>query len=86
MNVERLLSAETGHTVDERSGDVLCSLSLWERAGVRAAPRWPMRPTSLTLTLSLGERGRKPHPREPHCGGGGKRGGLLTHTLGGRAA
>jgi len=84
MNVERHLSAETGHTVDERSGDVLCSLSLWERAGVRAAPRWPMRPTSLTL--SQGERGRKPHPREPPCGGGGQGGGLLTHTLGGRAA
>lgn len=37
MNVERLLSAETGHIVAERSGDVLCALSLWERAGGRAA-------------------------------------------------
>ena len=57
MNVERHLSAETGHIVDERSEDVLCSLSFWERAGVRAAPRWSMRLTSLTLTLSQGERG-----------------------------
>ena len=35
----------------------LCSLSPWERVGVRVL--WPELKTPLTLTLSQGERGKK---------------------------